>query len=177
MIWLNFGTAVSFRVTFVSVVNMIEFVCLFIKTLQTRNRIYKLNDCSPTKNGVASTFMFPFWFTTTIALRDLASGINGNMVQSFEMQTEGLFWFKNLVQADPYYILPIVYAIINVANVKVNDRWSYLHFNEHGKWEPHNGSASTVISIKFSRKSTNFVMQLCHRISEICKVNDLYVIM
>jgi hypothetical protein len=66
--------------------------------------------------------MFPFWFTTTIALRDLASGINGNMVQSFEMQTEGLFWFKNLVQADPYYILPIVYAIINVANVKVNDR-------------------------------------------------------
>jgi inner membrane protein COX18 len=107
-----------------------DFVSKFIlkslfnqKTTTTREKIYEREGRRPHMTAVASCLQLPFWIALTVGLRDLALGINGNIVQATEMQTEGLFWFQNLTQADPYFILPAVTMVISLLNLKVENVW------------------------------------------------------
>lgn len=36
------------------------------------------------------------------------------------LRTEGLLWFKDLAEADPYFVLPLISATLSYFNISMN---------------------------------------------------------
>ena len=53
--------------------------------------------------------------------------------ESEDMAGQGAFWFPNLSEADPFFVLPITAALLNYANLtrgitKENEHWYVNRF-------------------------------------------------
>ena len=68
----------------------------------------------------------PLWITLSITIRNM-TGFFPNYEpfcegSSVSMASEGILWFQDLTVVDPYYILPVLVASVNLLNIEVCGR-------------------------------------------------------
>ncbi|XP_003738225.1 cytochrome c oxidase assembly protein COX18, mitochondrial [Galendromus occidentalis] len=77
------------------------------------------NNCHPAKSFFLSLFQIPVWVSLSFALRDMAFAGKYGVYEYMSMSTEGIFWAKNLIHPDPFLILPVMTAVMNLTNTEL----------------------------------------------------------
>lgn len=84
--------------------------------------LYKKHKCHPLRMSPILC-QIPIWISVSITLR-VMSGVslpgNESISPAAGMTTEGLFWFQNLLECDPFCGLPLVFLLLNLAIVQIN---------------------------------------------------------
>ena len=84
------------------------------------NRLIVRDNCHPKKAFIVVWFQMPFWIILSLALRKMSFGTNVDNISIYnQLSNEGILWFPDLTQTDPYFILPFLTAIVNLTIVQV----------------------------------------------------------
>ncbi|EEB13655.1 cytochrome oxidase biogenesis protein, putative [Pediculus humanus corporis] len=65
------------------------------------------NNCHPFKLVILTWAHLPPWILLSFSIRSLCEKDLVSPMTYLQLQTEGLFWNSNLIQPDPYFILPV----------------------------------------------------------------------
>lgn len=86
-------------------------------------RLIVRDNCHPAKASLVLWFQVPFWLIMSISLRSMVLPLPGVAPVSVhvkdQLSNEGILWFTDLTQADPYCLLPFITAVVNLAIVQV----------------------------------------------------------
>ncbi|XP_031634595.1 cytochrome c oxidase assembly protein COX18, mitochondrial [Contarinia nasturtii] len=90
---------------------------------QYRSMIERDN-CHPLKTTVLFWFQIPIWICHSIAIRNiLTMQPDPNSISAMAIYTQmtvgGFGWIPNLIESDASYILPVLWAIINLTNIEL----------------------------------------------------------
>jgi len=88
-----------------------------------RELIIKEN-CHPLKSIILIWLHIPIWIVMSVSLRNiiaiLPTGREDVALVNSQFTTEGVAWFQNLLEIDPFYILPLIFGAVNLLNLEVN---------------------------------------------------------
>ncbi|KAK4873336.1 hypothetical protein RN001_015365 [Aquatica leii] len=87
------------------------------------NSLVVRDNCHPVKSSLLIWFQIPLWVCFSAVLRNLAYKLpeaSPTAVTVFnELTTSGFGWISNLTQADPLFILPIMFGLINLGIIEI----------------------------------------------------------
>ncbi|CAG2103444.1 unnamed protein product [Medioppia subpectinata] len=97
---------------------------------QEVKRLIIRDNCHPMKASIVVWFQIPIWIIVSHSIRQMSfvnamSDPKAQLVYS-QLSSEGILWFQDLTQTDPYFVLPFLTAIVNLTIVQ-------MHSNERLK--------------------------------------------
>lgn len=93
---------------------------------QEEKRLIIRDNCHPIKGSIVVLFQIPFWIILSHSMRNMAfmkpiAHQKALDIYVFnQLSNEGILWFTNLTQSDPYFILPILVGIVNLAIIQIH---------------------------------------------------------
>ncbi|KAJ3395914.1 Cytochrome c oxidase assembly protein cox18, mitochondrial [Lobulomyces angularis] len=102
---------------------------IFEKKLKEKTKeLYKINDCSPLKTFLTPWVQVPLFISLSLTLRKM-SAFPIPWIQSIEdckdlvltkgFDTEGIYWFINLSEPDPFVLLPFITSALHLTNIEL----------------------------------------------------------
>lgn len=94
-----------------------------------RTQLWQNHNCHPLKNLVIPFIQLPIWFSITLALRNLVTGVpletvSPGMVQ-LQLSAGGTLWFNNLLLPDTTFLLAILMCCFNLISVEIGQLRSF----------------------------------------------------
>ncbi|XP_051173770.1 cytochrome c oxidase assembly protein COX18, mitochondrial-like isoform X2 [Leptopilina boulardi] len=99
-----------------------EFIELSKSVSEIKQKMYQRDNCHPMKLCITTTMIMLVFMSQAWAIRELCilPPIPGvSEVTSLELAVGGIGWFKNLMENDKYFILPVITAFLTYSNIKV----------------------------------------------------------
>ncbi len=90
---------------------------------QEVKRLIIRDNCHPFKASLVLWFQFPFWIILSHTIRNISFmypiADDKALAIHKQLSNEGILWFTDLTQTDPYFVLPVIVGLINLINVQV----------------------------------------------------------